>query len=173
MKLVVGLGNPGEKYKNSRHNAGYLVVDQLKTRISNFQFPRPKATKFSNQLKIFKSDKFMNESGSCIDVLLHEYKVDLSNLYVIHDDLDIPLGSFKIQFGVGPKVHNGVNSVEEALGTKEFWRVRVGVDNRKSDDRTLGEDYVLQDFTNEERSILDKTIKEACKKLATSLTNTN
>jgi PTH1 family peptidyl-tRNA hydrolase len=109
----------------------------------------------------------MNESGVFVKKLVDQYKLEPSNLYIAHDDLDIPLGAYKIQLGVGPKVHNGVNSVEEELGTKDFWRVRIGVDNRKPDDRTSGEEYVLQDFTAEERKALDGVIQEICKKLVT------
>jgi len=153
MKLVVGLGNPGEKYKNTRHNAGFLVAEALQKRISNQKIA-------SLRVKIFKSDKFMNESGACISVLVHKYSVNPSDLYIIHDDLDIPLGSYKIQFGVGPKDHNGVNSIEAELGTKDFWRVRVGVDNRNPEDRIQGESYVLEDFKGDERKMLDATIKK-------------
>lgn len=169
MKLIVGLGNPGQKYSNTRHNAGFIVVDELHDQ----NLPK--------DIIVRKSDKQMNESGACINVLLHEYKVDPSDLYVIHDDLDIPLGSFKIQFGKGPKKHNGVLDVEDKLGTSDFWRVRVGIENRlrETPDGTkqcfagTGKEYVLQDFSDEERKILDETIKKICKKLATLLTNTN
>lgn len=148
MKLIVGLGNPGRRYENTRHNSGAIVVDKLQK------------IKLPNGVLVKRPDVFMNESGIFVKKLVEQYKVSPSDLYIIHDDLDIPLGSHKIQFGTGPKVHNGVNSIEETLETKDFWRVRVGVDNRKSDDRTLGEEYVLQDFTSEERKILDKTIKK-------------
>jgi len=161
MKLIVGLGNPGGKYKNTRHNVGFLVAEALQK------------TKLPKDFVVKKSDKFMNESGSFVKKMVDQYKIDPSNLYIVHDDLDIKLGEYKIQFGVGPKVHNGVNSVEETLGTKYFWRVRVGVDNRKSDNRISGEDYVLEDFTGDERKILDTIIKELCKKLVTSFKNTN
>jgi len=90
-----------------------------------------------------------------------------TDLYIVHDDLDIKLGEYKIQKGKGPKVHKGINSIEKALGTDDFWRVRVGVDNRDSNNRTPGEQYVLQDFTSEEKEILDKVLDETCKKLAT------
>jgi PTH1 family peptidyl-tRNA hydrolase len=154
MKLVVGIGNPGEKYKNTRHNAGFLVVDQLKARNSKFQILN------SNKLKIFKSDVFMNESGIFVKQLVDQYKLDPSDLYIVHDDLDVPLGSYKIQFGIGPKVHNGVKSVDEALGTDQYWHVRIGVDNRPPDYRQAGIEYVLENFTNDEKEILNKTIKE-------------
>jgi PTH1 family peptidyl-tRNA hydrolase len=122
-----------------------------------------------------KSDVFMNESGVFVKKLVDKYKPDLSDLYIIHDDLDIPLGSYKIQFGVGPKVHNGVNSVETEIGTKEFWRVRIGIENRikNKESGTRGENYVLENFSDDERVIIGKVIKEACKKLVKLLTNTN
>jgi PTH1 family peptidyl-tRNA hydrolase len=110
-----------------------------------------------------KSDVFMNKSGGFVKKLVDKYKLNPSDLYIIHDDLDIPLGSYKIQLGTGPKVHNGVNSIESELGTKDFWRVRVGVDNRKPDDRVQGEEYVLQDFSEDERKTLDGVIEKICK----------
>jgi PTH1 family peptidyl-tRNA hydrolase len=160
MKLIVGLGNPEGKYKNTRHNAGFLVAEELQK------------TKLPKDVIVKKSDKFMNESGDCISVLLHEYKVDPSDLYVIHDDLDIPLGSYKIQYGRGPKDHNGIKSVDEVLGTNEYWRVRVGIDPT-SRGASRGEEIVLDEFTPEERKVLDNTIKEICKKLVTSFKNTS
>ena len=89
------------------------------------------------------------------------------NLYVIHDDLDLPLGIWKIQYAKGPKDHGGINDIEQVLGTENFWRIRVGVDKRKPEARVNGDDYVLQDFSKEEKKILEKVIAEVCKKLAT------
>ena len=91
----------------------------------------------------------------------------IENLVVVHDDLDIPLESFKIQFGRGPKDHNGILDIEEKLGTKDFWRVRIGIDNRPLDNKPMGEIYTLENFTDEENIILEKVIKEVCKKLVT------
>jgi PTH1 family peptidyl-tRNA hydrolase len=153
MKLIVGLGNPGEEYKNTRHNIGFLVLDELQK------------TKLPKDLVLRKSDVFMNNSGSFVKKLTDKYKLDLSGLYIIHDDLDIKLGEHKIQFGRGPKDHNGLKSVDESLRTDQYWHVRIGVDNRPEDGRPMGEEYVLQNFTPEEREVLDKTIKEVCHKL--------
>lgn len=153
MKLFIGLGNPGTKFKNNRHNVGQMVVDALH-----------KGPTF------LKSDCFMNDSGSFVKHFISLYpNHSISDLYVIHDDLDIKLGEYKIQFGKGSKAHNGILDIEEKLGTSEFWRVRVGVDNRITNDelRIKGEQYVLEDFTDEEKLILDRVIKEICKKLAT------
>lgn len=150
MKLIIGLGNPGKEYENTRHNTGHVVAGALKN-IKN--------------AKVLKTNVFMNESGSCIDELIHRYKVGLSDLYIVHDDLDIKLGEYKIQFGRGPKDHNGIRDIEDKLSTKDFWRIRVGVDNRPLDNKPMGEEYVLQNFSDEERKVLDNVIREICKKL--------
>ncbi len=163
MKLVVGIGNPGSAYVNTRHNAGLLFVDEFRKQISNLQFPSP------NQIKIFQSDKFMNESGEFVRKLITNYKLLATDLYIVHDDLDIPLGEFKIQFGRGPKEHNGLKSIDDKLGSSAYWHVRIGVDNRDPDNRTPGERYVLENFQDSERKILDEVIKKACHKLINNL----
>jgi peptidyl-tRNA hydrolase, PTH1 family len=153
MKLIVGLGNPGGSYVNTRHNAGQLFVDELQK------------SKLSNDFVVRKSDVFMNESGKFVKSLIDKYKLDLSNLFVVHDDLDILLGSYKIQLGRGPKYHNGISSVDKELGSNNYWHVRIGVDKRDPQNRVLGEEYVLQNFTDEEREVLVKTLKELSKKI--------
>ncbi len=142
MKLIVGLGNPGTKYQNNRHNAGHLFIDFIDSQ------------GLALRGYFFKTDVFMNDSGKFVTEKTNFFKISPDDLYIAHDDLDIPLGQYKIQLGVGPKVHNGVNNVEEVLGTKDFWRIRIGVDNRDSQNRMPGEDYVLQDFTKDELEIL-------------------
>lgn len=154
MKTVIGLGNPGADYANTRHNAGYMVIDE---------FQKIK----KQQIKTYKSDKFMNESGIFVKRIVDENKLDLSNLYIAHDDLDIKLGEYKIQLGHSPKDHNGIASVDESLGTDSYWHIKVGIDNRPLDNRPMGLEYVLQNFTDTEKETLDKVIKEICKKLAT------
>lgn len=156
MKLIIGLGNPGEKYNNNRHNVGKMVIDALKVRPYKVE-----------PLKVAKkSDKFMNDSGSFVKRQLLAYGLQSTDLYIIHDDLDIPLGAFKIQFGKGPKGHKGIDSVDKALGTRDYWHVRVGVDPT-SRGALRGEDIVLSDFTKDEKVILGKVIKQICKRLAT------
>ena len=156
MRLIMGLGNPGEKYKNNRHNIGYRVADDLK---ENFKL---------KDTIVKKTNVYMNESGKAVKKFTSAYHLVPSALYVIHDDLDIPLGSYKVQLGKGPKDHKGLNSIYNELGTGNFWHVRIGVDNRDPNDRIEGEEYVLQDFNSEEKKILDKVILQICKKLATS-----
>ncbi|TSC89986.1 MAG: peptidyl-tRNA hydrolase, PTH1 family [Microgenomates group bacterium Gr01-1014_5] len=159
MKLIVGLGNPGEKYRNNRHNAGYVVVEYLE----RIGLPEGIVAK--------KTDTFMNDSGIAVSRLKNFYKVSLNDLYIAHDDLDIPLGQYKIQLGVGPKVHNGLISVEGILSDINFWRVRIGVDNRDPQNRVPGEAYVLQDFTPEEHKILEEVIKKASQEVFFSVSS--
>lgn len=148
--MIVGLGNPGKEYVNNRHNIGHMVADAILKR----NLPK--------NLVVKKTSVFMNESGQEVKKLLGS--LDLDNLYIIHDDLDIALGGYKIQKGKGPKLHNGILSVERKLGTPDFWRVRVGVDNRIGD-KTPGEEYVLRDFTEEEKEVLKKVIDKVAREI--------
>ena len=125
--------------------------------------------KLPNDVVIKKTDVFMNDSGRFVKRLYSAYHLMPSALYVVHDDLDILLGNYKIQLGRGPKDHNGLSSIDAELGTNEYWHVRVGVDKRDPQNRVMGEEYVLQDFSDEEKRILDKTIKEVVKKLISGL----
>ena len=151
MYLIIGLGNPGKDYEKTRHNVGFMVIDALKK---------------SPHFKALKSDQFMNDSGLFVKhfISLHP-NILISDLYIIHDDLDIKLGEYKIQFGRGPKDHNGIESVENELETKDFWRVRIGVDNRPLDNRPMGQEYVLENFTDTEQVVLERVIKEIASKL--------
>src|SRR3990167_3602920 len=146
MKLVVGLGNPGSKYAHTRHNVGFLVAEKLSP--SDFLILMP--------------EKFMNRSGVVLKTFLKKHpKIELKDVYVVHDDLDIELGKYKLTFGKGPKVHNGLKSIYEQLGTKNFWHVRIGIDNRLTTGfKETGEEYVLQNFRPEEKKVVGKTIKE-------------
>src|SRR3989339_1036730 len=170
MKLIIGLGNPGEQYKNNRHNVGHMVVDVMTYKVEPLKVDQKKGS----TLLVRKSNCFMNDSGSFVKHFISLPRsgklrlypnISMSDLYIIHDDLDIRLGEYKIQFGKGPKGHNGILDIEEKLGTSEFWRVRVGIENRNPEDRKSGEEYVLDDFTDSEIPILGKVIKEICKKL--------
>jgi len=174
MKILVGLGNPGEKYKNNRHSVGYLFIDFLK---SHPEFSSGSRNKFG--MTLAKTDCFMNTSGLFIEKLIRNSKLvpipqnresrpqvgKFRNLVVVHDDLDIPFGKFKIQLGTGPKLHNGILSIEDELGTNDFWRVRIGVDNR-GENKVDGETYSLQDFTNEELKQLQPIFEKVYKQLA-------
>ncbi|MCL5004013.1 MAG: aminoacyl-tRNA hydrolase [Patescibacteria group bacterium] len=165
MKLIVGLGNPGEKYENTRHNVGFMVVDKIASDfgIKNYGSSKKGKADYAwaeineNKIELLKPQTFMNESGFSVQYAKKNHpELNNSDVLVIHDDLDISLGSYKLQFGKGPKLHNGVLSVERELSTKDFWRLRVGVEGRikNSEIRIKGEDYVLANFTRKEREIL-------------------
>ena len=159
MKLIVGLGNPGEKYKNARHNVGHMVIDKVKS--ENLKL---------KSMIIAKTNIFMNNSGSFVKKMFTDHcSLSTDHLYIIHDDLDLPLGTWKMQFAKGPKDNGGINSIEQVLGTNNFWRIRVGIDNRNSEARTPGEEYTLEDFTKDEKVILDKVINDVCRKLTRGL----
>ena len=178
MKLIVGLGNPGEKYSKNRHNVGFVVVEELAR-----QYPSTPVLQFSSNKKfnceivqtkeliLAKPQTFMNDSGVVVAALANFYKIVPSDIYIVHDDLDISLGSYKIQHGKGPKVHNGLRSVEEKLGTDKFFNVRVGVENRevRGNRGIPGMVYSLQDFTSEERVVIEKVVNDICKELVATV----
>ncbi|OGM24867.1 hypothetical protein A2962_04155 [Candidatus Woesebacteria bacterium RIFCSPLOWO2_01_FULL_39_61] len=198
MRLIIGLGNPSNKYENTRHNVGFVVLDELKNKIFSFspsqrlsgaggQIPMVRRARHPEQsrgvynqflnsdfqfekkfnadilkldnLMLAKPQTFMNSSGASVKKLVVQYKIIMADLWVIHDDLDLRLGAYKIQRGVGPKLHYGTASIEEQLGRKDFWRVRVGLDNRPSDNRVSGEEYVLQNFGEIEIGLRDGVIE--------------
>lgn len=175
MKLIVGLGNPGTKYQNNRHNVGFMFVDFLLSELTgsrvyenskngNAQYAWVDLEK--EKIEFYKPQTFMNESGNSVRYALKKHlELKLDNLIIVHDDLDIPLGKFKIQKASGPRLHNGIMSIEQALGTKDFWRVRIGVDNRKQENWVNGETYVLHDFTKDEKEILTQTFPKLLEQL--------
>jgi PTH1 family peptidyl-tRNA hydrolase len=150
--IIIGLGNPGKKYENNRHNVGKMFIDYIS------QKSKVKSQKFNLKLKTFKTNCFMNESGKEVVKIIKNLKLKIKNLIIVHDDLDIPLGKFRIDFGKGPKLHNGLKSIEETLNTEDFWRIRIGVDNRQKTGWIDGEAYVLQDFLPEEREVLENEV---------------
>lgn len=181
MKLIVGLGNPGDKYKNNRHNIGFVVVDELLQRLKvkdesdglNFELKSKFDAEIiqSNKYVLAKPITYMNDSGKAVAAISRFYKVKSEDIYIVHDDLDIPLGSYKIQHGKAPKVHNGLLSVEQSLGTNKYWNVRVGVENRevRGNKGVPGVVYSLQDFGPSEREILAQVIEEVVADLLTRL----
>lgn len=158
--LILPLGNPGRKYENTRHNVAWLFADYIVEKIndSNIAWKTDTKTHSSilkwNSIIFAKPQTFMNKSGQAASSLLRFYNAGNDNVLVIHDDLDIPFGSFKLSPNKGPKIHNGISSVEQALGTKEFKRLRIGIENRHQDTKISGHDYVLQMFPPQEHSQL-------------------
>lgn len=144
MIVIVGLGNPGKKYEKTRHNIGSRVIDELKSLgLENVVLAKPTT--------------FMNESGKAVKKLITNYKLQTINLWIIHDDIDLPLGEFKISFGRGSAGHKGVQSIINELGTKDFNRIRIGICPKSGKPENV-EKFVLQKFSKEEEKILKETI---------------
>ena len=152
--LVAGLGNPGREYELTRHNVGWLVVDELARRHGgSFR------SKFSGQLSevrlgagkvaLLKPETYMNESGRSIAAAAGFFKVDPSGLLVVHDDVDLEDGRFQVRLGGGLAGHNGLRSIAQALGTNDFLRLRIGVGRPGRGDRRSVSDYVLSKFDPE------------------------
>ncbi len=165
MKLIIGLGNPGKEYQNTRHNVGFLFADAL---ISNIQYPISKLDKQINaeivkgtldkkRIIVAKPQTYMNNSGVAVQALINFYKLKPSHLIIIHDDKDIPFGEFKIQTNRGAAGHKGIQSIIDQLGTKDFTRVRVGVAPQNKIIRDTAE-FVLGKFTKEEQKLLTEVI---------------
>ena len=177
MILITGIGNKDMKYHNTRHNAGYFAIEPMRQALRFEGFIAHETLKRDRLLlsevaiarwgqeKVIllqKTQTAMNRAGEAVKRVYDSYDID--ELILFHDDLDIQLGEYKIQKGKSPKGHNGVKSVEQAIGTKDFWRVRLGIDNREGKD-IPGEEYVLERFKKEEREILNGAIIEACEEL--------
>ena len=176
MKLIVGLGNPGDKYTKTRHNVGFIIADWLQSSVyssdtweENKKFQAIVCKPSAVGVILAKPQTFMNSSGVAVKSLYNFYKISTSDLWIIHDDLDIRLGDYKIQKGVGPKLHNGIESIEKELRTKDFWRVRVGVDDRELNNRVPGDEYVLQNFSEEEKATISIVIENIIQDLISRL----
>ena len=173
MKILVGLGNPGKEYKNTRHNAGWLVVDKIAEQWGldwrlDKKLATLKAQKSAENTEILlvKPQTFMNKSGIAVRKLIqwsNETIEQLSNsLFIIHDDLDLKLGEIKIVKDRGPAGHKGVQSVIDHLKTQDFVRFRVGINKIKSEKLKVKscEDYVLGKFKGEEKKKFEKVIEK-------------
>lgn len=175
MKIIVGLGNPGEKYAHNRHNIGFVAVDKLNNLMTHESWAMSK--KFDtemiqkNNLILAKPTTYMNDSGVAVAKIFHFYQLKSEDVYIIHDDLDITLGKYKIQLGKAPKVHNGLLSVEQKLGTDKYWNVRIGVENRdiRGNGGVPGVVYSLQNFNDKEQQIVDGVVEQVTADLLTRL----
>ncbi len=169
MKVIVGLGNPEESFKGTRHNAGFVVLDKLASKFVCDNFtnqPKVSAQICKKQTLLFaKPTTYMNLSGQPVRAILDYYQAETKDLYVIHDDLDLELGQYKIQFGTGPQSHNGLLSVYQHLGTKNFWHVRVGVDTRDGSRLLDSSDYVLERFSTNEKAKFERATNELTQEL--------
>ncbi|MDX9913208.1 MAG: aminoacyl-tRNA hydrolase [Candidatus Moranbacteria bacterium] len=177
MKIIIGLGNPGEKYLKTRHNVGFIVLDELqkKLKFPEFEFNKKfnaliseknitrenhkmgflnKLFSFNNEEKVVlvKPQTFMNNSGKSIRSIFDFYKISPRDLLIINDDLDILVGKYKLAANSSARGHNGVQSVIDHIGTQSIQRIKIGVEKEtgRASRQTPGEKFVLENFTPEE-----------------------
>lgn len=175
MKLIIGLGNPGIKYEKTRHNLGWLIINQLaqEIKINNWKneikFNSLVAQGNFNGQKIIlaKPETFMNDSGSAVQAIASYYKIPFKEIIIIHDDIDLSLGEIKVQESRSAAGHKGVQSIINHLGTNDFNRVRIGIKPEKNNIET--EKFVMQKFTDEEEKVLKEIIKRAVQITITTL----
>jgi PTH1 family peptidyl-tRNA hydrolase len=165
MYLILGLGNPGRRYQFTRHNIGFMVLEKiaaqwevdLKQKSFDALWNRGKIAGINVLLAMPQT--YMNLSGNAARKLLAYFKMDISNLIVIHDDLDLPFGKLRLKTGGGDAGHKGLKSITTCLGSADFMRVRMGIG--KPSDKSRVEDYVLERFGSEEAAMLQQIIQLA------------
>ena len=169
--LLIGLGNPGREYRETRHNLGFMLIDRIVVRLNargmkvQSKAIVTTAAYEDRKLILAKPQTYMNLSGQSVQGLVHFYKVPLTNLMVLSDDLDIPFGTIRIRAAGGPGGQRGMSSVIERLGTKEFPRLRIGIGRPPG--RMDPSDYVLQNFSRGEMKTLSEILDHAEKAVFT------
>lgn len=191
MKLIIGLGNPGEKYIETRHNLGWRVIDYLHQNLKLEDWRLAKkfdsliSQRNTNQEKIIlsKPQTMMNNSGRAVKALVDYYKISKQDILIIHDEIDLPLGKIKLQQDRSSAGHRGVQSIIDRLGTKDFIRMRIGIapriKNQESPKQNKSaaeqvrikntERFVLEKFTEQEEEIIQKSIKKAAQIIETAM----
>ena len=164
MKLLVGLGNPGEKYRFNRHNVGFIILDNFIHTVTVADWDRKfdcffkKISSNEKNILLIKPLTFMNLSGTAVQKVKNFYNIDKNNVIIIHDDIDLELGRIKLKDGGGDGGHNGLKSIAKMIGN-EFLRVRIGVGRPEKIDVSS---YVLDNFLEKEVSVLKKIILKSC-----------
>lgn len=163
--MIVGLGNPGKKYTNTRHNAGFLAIDRLANDL-NATFKKSGALSriahaFINGFPVIllKPQTFMNNSGLAVAQSLNYYKIDLSNLLIVVDDINLPLGKIRLRAQGSAGGHNGLKSIIQHLKTQDFARLRLGIG--RENERVDMVDFVLSTFSKSEMAIVEQMLDEA------------
>jgi len=174
MLIIVGLGNPGEKFKNTRHNVGFMALDQIKEKndfpdfsiSKKFQAEISQGSWNDDKVILAKPQTFMNNSGKAVKSLIDYYRPVKNSLVVIHDDIDILIGKVKFSKDSGSAGHKGVQSIIDVLKRKDFARLRIGILPQKGKPQKTDE-FVLQKFSQKEKEVIEKIIEfigEAIKK---------
>ncbi len=160
---IIGLGNPGFEYSETRHNIGFMIVDYLQ---SYLNFPRWKKSSsyhltlkeiYNKKIYLIKPQTYMNLSGTGVKEFLSVYFSDPKEILVIHDDLDLELGRLRIRYDGKDGGHKGIKSIIQEIGSKDFYRLRIGIGRPKSKDEII--EHVLSNFNEEEKLIIEKVIK--------------
>lgn len=161
MKLIVGLGNPGKEYENTRHNMGFMVIDRFAKK-NNLSIDKKKFdglyTEFNinnEKVLLLKPQSYINLSGEVIKKFVDFYKIDVNDILIISDDLDQPVGNYKLKYKGSSGGHNGLKNIELHLHTNEYKRIKLGISNNKQIDT---KDYVLGKFDKETFDIINQTI---------------
>lgn len=166
IRLIVGLGNPGAEYEQTRHNAGFWLVDQLARgelkRETRFQALAAKTRIAGNEVWLLEPQTFMNRSGQSVGALARFYKINPDEVLVVHDELDLPPGAAKIKKGGSSGGHNGLKDITAALGTQDYWRLRLGIGHpRELNLQQPVVDFVLHRPRKEEQSLIDLAIEKS------------
>lgn len=172
MKIIIGLGNPGEKYQNTRHNIGFMTLDKLAKKLDlNFSLEKKinaeiAQTNLNGEKIIFaKPQTFMNNSGQAVQALVSFYKIDpKKDLIIIYDDIDLPIGEIRTS-GQSAGGHNGVQSIIQSLNTNKIKRFRIGILNLPKEKISDTANYVLGNFSKEEQDIINKSIDQVIEKI--------
>jgi PTH1 family peptidyl-tRNA hydrolase len=163
MKLIVGLGNPGLLYKNTRHNIGFQVVDAVAS-LYNFKINKSKFGGLYFQINIdgeevifLKPQKYINLSGEIVKKYKDYFNININDILIVHDDLDIPLGKYKLKSSGSSAGHNGLKDIEKNLNTEDYKRLKIGISNDKNINT---KNYVLGKFQKSEKLEIERVIKE-------------
>lgn len=164
MKAIIGLGNPGKKYQETRHNVGFMVIDEIAGRVGGrllkHRYASLRETKRASEpVLLAKPKTFMNQSGEAVMRLRDEFSLQPSDVILVHDDLDLSFGRLRIRRGGGNGGHRGVASVLTALGDPDFFRIRVGIGRPDAGEDPV--DFVLSRFRREERAILPSILQRS------------
>lgn len=174
MFIIAGLGNPGRQYQMNRHNIGFMAVDEIKRHYDfhpwskKFQAEVASGTIGNQKVLLLKPQTFMNLSGQAIGEALRFYKADCSDLYVLHDEMDLAPGKLRVKFGGGSGGHNGIKSIDNHCG-KEYHRLRLGIGHPIS--KELVHNYVLGDFSKDDQSWLDQFLSAIANHIGLLLAN--
>ena len=165
-RLIVGLGNPGSDYAETRHNAGFWFCERLAhelgasfARESRYHGHVAKARVGGQDIWLLMPQTFMNRSGQAVQALSHFYRIEPAAMLVVHDELDIPPGQMRLKFGGGLGGHNGLKDITAHLGTQDYWRLRIGIGHPGDRDEVV--DYVLKPPRREEREDIDAALERA------------